>query len=95
MIGAVLIYLALVLGYQVQAGDSVRASSVALESVADSVQIQQFAMPTDWRGEIRPFRDSQTLGLLPLEPSLLFWTGTWAVSARQVTPDDAKKLHIE
>jgi hypothetical protein len=95
MIGAVLIYLALVFGYQVQAGDSVKASSVALESVTDSVQIQQFAMPTDWRGEVRQFRDSQTLGLLPLEPSLLFWNGTSAVSARQVKPDDAKKLRIE
>ena len=94
MIGVVMFYLALVLGYQVQATDSIGVPSAVEVNVSDSVRVQQFAMPSDWRGDVRRFRDSQTLGLQTLEPSLLLWTGTSSASSDQLNSTRSEGFRV-
>jgi hypothetical protein len=43
--------------------------------VAPVPAVEQAGLPSDWRGEVRTFRDGQVLGLESLDGSLLFRTG--------------------
>lgn len=91
MNGVFIALFSLLIGFQVQISDSLDVS----EATTDSIKVQATVMPTDWRGDVRRFRDSQTLGLQSLTPSLMFWTGTSATSSGDHVNQGVSKLRVK
>jgi hypothetical protein len=91
MIGFIIAVLLFVQGAPSQSVDTLGVGPI---SVQDSVQSKTYQMPTDWRGDVRRYRDSQTLGVESLVPSMMLWTGTSATSTRPNRISDDLKLRV-